>query len=328
MPAVLLVSPVALLAIGALLAWAARRVIPGSGRFIAALAAWAALGTLVAIWIPQRAPLDLAVGELGGGLRLALRLDAVSFAFGLFVLVPAVLLLTFTRSPSPPLVMLATAASLFTLEASGLILAAFGWGATLLLVAVLLQAGGEAKPMTTRLRDQAALLCLFWAGAAIYSRGGTDQYAAIPVSILQPQIFALVAVASLLASGIVPWKSWPAALWERLRPETAGPSTALLFFTGFYFLVRLYEAGGGHYPSPLYNSLLVAAGVACALGATLRAQGASRRRAFRGETLPVAGGFALMALALGTPLGVAAAIGTLAAASLLCALLPLAAEGG
>src|SRR6202165_3223310 len=133
MPAVLLVSPVALLAIGAVLAWAARRVIPGSGRFIAALAAWAALGTLVAIWIPQPAPLALAVGELGGDLRLALRLDAVSFAFGLFVLVPAVLLLTFTRSPSPPLVVLAAAASLFTLEAGGVIPRAFGGGRALVL---------------------------------------------------------------------------------------------------------------------------------------------------------------------------------------------------
>jgi formate hydrogenlyase subunit 3/multisubunit Na+/H+ antiporter MnhD subunit len=328
MPAPLLLLPVALLAVGAVLAWAARQVVPGSGRFIGALVAWAAIVVLVAIWASQRAPLDMTVGELGAGIRLALRLDAVSFAFGLFVLIPSALLLTFTRSPSPPLALLATAASLFTLDASGLILAAFGFGVTLLTVAALLQAGGEAKPMTTRLRDQAALLCLLWAGAAIYSRAGTDQYAAIPVSVLQPQIFALVAIASLLASGIVPWKSWPAALWERLRPETAGPSTALLFFTGFYFLVRLYEAGGGHYPSPLYNTLLVAAGVACALGATLRAQAASSRRAFLGETLPVAGGFALLALALGTPLGVAAAIGTLAAASLLCALLPLVAEEG
>src|SRR6202023_1421277 len=107
-------------------------------------------------------------------------------------------------------------------QAGGLMLGASGWGATLLTVAVLLQAGGEAKPMTTRLRDQAALLCLLWAGAAIYTRAGTDQYAAIPIAQLQPQIFALVAIASLLASGIVPWKSWPAALWERLRPETAG----------------------------------------------------------------------------------------------------------
>ena len=264
-----------------MLAGAARRVVPGADRFIAALVAWAALVALVAIWAPERTVLDLTVGELGAGIRLAVRLDAVSFAFGLFVLVPAALLLTFTRIPSPPLALLAAAASLFTLDASGLILAAFGWGATLLTVAMLLQAGGEAKPMTTRLRDQAALLCLLWAGAAIYSRAGTDQYAAIPVSVLQPQIFALVAIASLLASGIVPWKSWPAAVW--VAP-------------------------------------------AVVVGDTLRAQAASSRRAYLGETLPVAGGFALLALALGTPLGVAAAIGTLGAASLLCALLPLVSE--
>jgi formate hydrogenlyase subunit 3/multisubunit Na+/H+ antiporter MnhD subunit len=326
MPAALLLLPVALLAVGAVLAWALRRAIPRSGRLSAAVFSWAALVALVAIWLPQRTPLDFAVTQLGAGIRLAIRLDAVSFAFGLFVLVPAALLLTFSRSPSPPLALLATAASLFTLLASGLMLAAFGWGATLLAVAMLLQAGGEAKPMTTRLRDQAALLLLLWAGAAIYSRAGTDQYAAIPVSQLQPQIFALVAIASLLASGLVPWKSWPASLWERLRPETAGEATALLFFTGFYFLVRMYEAGGGHYPHPAFNLALAIAGAACALAATLRAQAAPTRRAYLGETLPAAGGFALLALALGTPLGVAAAIGTLAVTSLLCALLPLVAE--
>src|SRR5258707_67832 len=279
MPAPLLLLPVALLAVGAVLAGAARRISPGSDRVAGAFFAWAALVVLVAIWVPQRNPLDLTVGELGAGIRLAIRLDAVSFAFGLFVVVPAALLLTFTRSPSPPLALLATAASLFTLEASGLILAAFGWGATLLTVAVLLQEGGEAKPMTTRIRDQAALLCLLWAGAAIYSRAGTDQYAAIPVSVLQPQIFALVALASLLASGIVPWKSWPAALWERLRPETAGPATALLFFTGFYFLVRMYEAGGGHYPGRPQPPRLPGRDTACRR--RLRAPRAGPRHAAR-----------------------------------------------
>ena len=326
MPAALLLLPVALLAVGAVLAWAARVVFPSSGRVIAALVAWAALAALVAIWIPQRTPLDLTVGELGAGVRLAIRLDAVSFAFGSFVLVPAALLLTFTRSPSPPLALLATAASLFTLEAGGLMLAAVGWGTTLLTVAMLLQAGGEAKPMTTRIRDQAALLLLLWAGAALYARAGTDQYAATPVSALQPQIFALVALASLLASGIVPWKAWPASLWERLRPETAGPATALLFFTGFYFLVRMYEAGGGHYPSTYFGPILAALGTTCAIAAALRAQAAPTLRAYLGESLPIAGGFALLALALGTPLGVAAAIATLAVAAVLCALLPLVAD--
>jgi formate hydrogenlyase subunit 3/multisubunit Na+/H+ antiporter MnhD subunit len=318
--------PVALLAVGAVVVWAAGVAVPSSRRVIAALVAWAAFAALVAIWIPQRTPLDLTVGELGAGVRLAIRLDAVSFAFGSFVLVPAALLLTFTRSPSPPLALLATAASLFTLEAGGLILAAFAWGTTLLAVAMLLQAGGESKPMTTRLRDQAALLLLLWAGAALYGRSGTDQYAATPVSALQPQIFALVALASLLASGLVPWKAWPASLWERLRPETAGPATALLFFTGFYFLVRMYEAGGGHYPSSYFGPILAALGATCAIAAVFRAQAAPNRRAFLSESLPIAGGFALLALALGTPLGIAASIATLASAAILCALLPLVAD--
>jgi formate hydrogenlyase subunit 3/multisubunit Na+/H+ antiporter MnhD subunit len=325
-PAALLLLPVALLLAGAALAGAIRRVVPHSGRVVGAVFSWAALAATVAIWLPQHSPLDLTVGELGAGIRLAVRLDAVSFAFGLFVLVPAALLLTFLRSPSPPLALLATAASLFTLLASGLILAAFGWGATLLTSAMLLQAGGEAKPMTTRLRDQAALLLLLWAAAAIYTRAGTDQYAAIPTAALRPEVFGLVALASLLASGLVPWKSWPVSLAARLKPETAGPATALLFFTGFYFLTRMYEAGGGHYPSPYFNYALAAAGVACAVAATLRAQAAPSRRDYLGETLPITGGFALLALALGSPLGVAAAIATLAAASLLCALLPLVPE--
>ena len=327
MPAVLLLLPVALLAVGSVLAGAVHVPAPGSARAIAALFAWGALLATIAIWAPQRTPLDLSAGELGAGIRLAIRLDAVSFAFGLFVLVPSALLLTFSRSPSPPLALLATATSLFTLQASGLLLAAFGWGATLLAVALLLQAGGEAKPMTTRLRDQGALLCLLWAGAAIFTRGGTDQYEAIPVSALQPQLFALVALASLLASGLVPWKSWPAALWERLRPETAGPATALLFFTGFYFLVRMYQAGDGHFPAANVSNLLLAAlGTLCAVAASLRAQAAVTRRAYFGETLPMAGGFALLALGVGTPLGVAAAIGTLGGAALLIALLPLVPE--
>jgi hypothetical protein len=325
-PAALLLLPVALLLFGGALAWAIRRVVPQSGRVVASFFVWAALVALVATWVPQRTPLDLTVGELGAGIRFTVRLDAVSFAFGLFGLVPAALLLTFLRVPSPPLALLAAAASLFTLEAGGLILAAAGWGAALLLTAMLLQAGGEAKPMTTRLRDQGALLLLLWAAAAIYSRAGTDQYAAIPVSALAPEVFALVAVASLLASGLVPWKSWPASLSARLKPETAGPATALLFFTGFYFLVRMYQVGGGRYPSAYFNYLLVAAGAACVIGATLRAQAASSRREYLGETLPITGGFALLALALGSPLGVAAAVATLAIGSLFCALIPLVPE--
>ena len=323
MPAAALLLPVALLAAGALLAWTAARTAPGAGRALAALFAWAALGALVLLWAPERNPLDLNAGELGAGIRFVLRLNAVSFAFCLFVLAPVATLLTFQRSPSPPLAMLATATSLLTLLAGGLILAVLAWGATFLLVALLVQAGGAAQPAATRFRQQAAWLLLIWAAAALWARGGTDQYAAIPVSALSAPIFGLVALGAVIASGLVPWKPWPALLWEKLPPELAGISIVSLYFTGFYLLVRMYETGDGRLPGSIFNLALAGLGAGCALCAALRAQAAPTRRAYLAEALPMAGGFALLALGLGTALGLAAAIGTLAVASLLAALLPL-----
>src|SRR5207302_5153592 len=116
---------------------------------------------------------------------------------------------------------------------------------------------------------------------------------------------------------------WPAVLWERLPPELAGLAILPLYFTGFYFLARMYQAGGGHLPGTFFNLALAALGAACALFAALRAQAAGSRRSYFSEVLPMGGGFALLALGLGTALGVAAAIATLAAVALLAALLPL-----
>ena len=323
MPAAALLLPVALLAAGALLAEAAGRVRPGAGRTPVALFAWAALAALLLLWVPQRNPIDLNLGELGAGIRFVLRLDAVSFAFSLFVLLPSALLLTFQRNPSPPLAALATAGAVLTLLAGGLVLAALAWGATFLLVLLLVQAGGEPAPSGARFRQQAAWLLLIWAAAALSARAGTDQYAAVPVSALQAPIFGLVALAAVIASGLVPWKPWPAVLWERLPPELAGLAILPLYFTGFYFLARMYQAGGGHLPGTFFNLALAALGAACALFAALRAQAAGSRRSYFSEVLPMGGGFALLALGLGTALGVAAAIATLAAVALLAALLPL-----
>ncbi|MDQ6748530.1 MAG: hypothetical protein M3010_10575, partial [Candidatus Dormibacteraeota bacterium] len=188
------------------------------------------------------------------------------------------------------------------------------------------QANGEAVTTRARLRGGAAWLCLTWAGAALYGRAGTDQYTAIPVSSLQGAIFGLVAIAAILGSGLLPWRPWPAELWQRLRPRIAGPPIPLLYFAGFYFLVRMYQAGGGHYPIRAFNYVLVALGAACALGSALRAQAVGDRSAYFGEMLPMAGGFALIALGLGTPLGIAAAIATLGFTCLVAALLPLVAD--
>lgn len=325
MPAAALLLPLAVLASGAVLAWIAGLLRVGAS-LIAAAAIAAALAALVLVWAAQREPLELILGDVGAGIRLGIRLDAISFAFALLILFPAAFLAVFVRPAAPALTVLATATSLLTVLASGLLFASLAWGATFTAVTLLLRAGGGEVSTRSRLRGGAAWLCLAWAAAALFGRAGTDQYTAIPVTSLQGAVFSLVALAAVFGSGLFPWRPWPAELWHQLRPRTAGPAIPVLYYAGFYFLVRMYQAGGGHYPFRAFNYLLVALGAAAALGAALRAQSVADRAQYFGEALPMGAGFALMALGFGTPLGLAAAIATLATTSLLAALLPLLAE--
>jgi hypothetical protein len=71
------------------------------------------------------------------------------------------------------------------------------------------------------------------------------------------------------------------------------------------------------------NAILASFGVVVALGAAARAQSAATRREFLGEVIPGFGGFALMSMALGTPLGLVAGLITLAAAAAMTACLSL-----
>jgi hypothetical protein len=81
--------------------------------------------------------------------------------------------------------------------------------------------------------------------------------------------------------------------------------------------------GNGRYPQPLFGVALSSLGVLVALGAAMRAQSAATRREYLAEVIPGFGGFALMAVALGTPLGLVAGLVTLATAGVLAACLPL-----
>lgn len=323
MPAQALLLPIGCLAAGALLAGPFGRLSEGAGRTVAAVAAWAAVVAMLAVWLPQRSPLEQTFAELGAGIRLAVRVDAVSFAFGLYVTVPAALLLTFQRVRSPALGALATAAALLSVEASGLILAALAWGVTLTILRLYLQVAGAPADTAARVRNEATWLCLAWAATVLYALAGTDQYVAAPVTAVTPPLFGLVMLAALFASGLVPWRPWHAAALERLEPEAAGLPVALLFPFGFYLLVRLYQTGDGQYPSQWFNLGLAALGTLTALSAALRAQAAASRRGYFSEAVPLAGGFTLLALALGTPLGLATAIAEMAGAALLPALLVL-----
>jgi hypothetical protein len=80
--------------------------------------------------------------------------------------------------------------------------------------------------------------------------------------------------------------------------------------------------GDGKYPQA-FGAVLALLGVGVALGAAIRAQGASTRREFLGEVVPGLGGFALMAVALGTPLGIVAGLVTMAAAAAMTSCLAL-----
>src|SRR3979490_1565149 len=65
------------------------------GPIAAGVSAWGAVLALLVVWLAVRSTQELNLGPLGFGSSFQLRLDAVAFAFGLMVLVPAAVALTF-----------------------------------------------------------------------------------------------------------------------------------------------------------------------------------------------------------------------------------------
>jgi hypothetical protein len=295
------------------------------GRIAAGAGAWAAVVALLAVWLPVRSTQELNLGQLGFGSPFALRIDAVAFAFGLMALTPAALLLSLQRRTWQEATVgaLGVAAAMAAIEAGGVVLTALAGGTAATLAVIQLDTEDIRAPRPRWSMLLAAWLALSWAGVILQARSGTAAYSAVPVSSLTPPVFALIAFAGLMASGLVPWRSWPAEVWSRPSLRAAGLVVASLFPLGFYLLVRAYELGDGRYPNAAFNAVLACWGVAVALGAALRAQGATTRREFLGEVMPGMGGFALMTVALGTALGLATGLVALAAAALLTAGLAL-----
>jgi hypothetical protein len=324
-PPIALIAPVAfplvagaLTAITGLARW-------NIGRWVLAAGTWGAIVALLALWIPVRATQELNVGPLGYGAQLDLRLDAVSFAFGVIIMVPAAVLLTLQPRTwqQGTVAALGVAAAMLAVEAGGVLLTALAGGTAATLAVIQLDIEDPRAPRPPWGLLLAAWLALSWMGAILQVRAGTAVYAAVPVSAMTIPVFALLAAAALTASGLFPWRGWAAQLWVRPSLRAAGMVVATLYPLGFYLLVRAYEMGDGAYPHPLFNAGLATLGVVVALAAAARAQAASTRREFLGEVIPGVGGFALMALTVGTPLGLAAGIVTLGTAGVLMACLPL-----
>ena len=295
------------------------------GPLTVSAGAWAALIALMAIWLTVRSTQELNLGPLGFGSRLDLRVDAMAFAFGLMVLVPSALLLTLQQRSwqEATLGLLGIAAAVGAIEAGAVILTALAAGTAATLAVVQLDTEDVRAPRPRWSMLLAAWLALSLAGVILQVRGGTAAYSAIPVSALTVPVFSLIALAGVLASGLLPWRSWPAQVWSRPSLRAAGLVVATLYPLGFYLLARAYEMGDGRYPHPAFNAVLASLGVLVALGAAFRAQAAATRREFLGEVIPGLGGFALMTLALGTPLGVSAGVIALATAAAMTACLSL-----
>jgi len=293
-------------------------------RLILAVGSWATFLVLIALWAPVRSTQDVNLGQMGLA-PLELRLDALGFLFALLVAFPAAVLLTMQPRDwqESTVAVLGVAAAMLAVEAGGIVLTALAGGAAATLVVVQLDIEDPRASRPPWGMLLAAWLALSWVGAILQVRGGTAAYTAVPVSALTVSVFVLLAGAALMASGLFPWRGWPSHVWGRPALRAAGMAVATLYPLGFYLLVRAYEIGDGRYPQFWLQAVLAALGVVVAFGAAARAQGATTRREYLGEVIPGLGGFALMGISLGTPLGLVAGLATLVVAAVLAACLPL-----
>jgi len=327
MPSAAVLGPVVLPLIAALVVAVFGLAGMNVGRLAAALGAWGSAAALVAVWLPVRSSLELLLGQLGYGSSLDLRIDGVSFAFGLMIVVPAALLLTLQPRtwPEAAVSLLAVASAMAAVEAGGVVLTAIAGGTAATLAVILLDTEDSRASRPSWSLLLAGWLALSWVGVILQVEGGTAVYSAVPLTAVTGPVFTLLAASAILASSLFPWRSWPTQLWARPSLRAAGITLATLYPLGFYLLVRAYELGNGRYPHPAFNVLLALIGLAAAGVAAARAQAVASRREFLGEVIPGMGGFALTAIALGTPLGLVAGLvllGTAAAFVACLALLP------
>jgi hypothetical protein len=324
MPSIALIAPVAII-----LATAGAVALCGVAgwnmdRLVLTVGSWAAIAAVIALWAPVRSTQDLSAGQLGFG-PFDLRLDAVGFLFALAIMVPAAVLLTMQQRSwqEGTVAVLGLGAAVLAVESGGMLLTSLAGGAAATLAVILLDVEDPRASRPPWGMLLAAWLALSWVGAILQVRGGTAVYSAVPVSALTVPVFMLLAAAALMASGLFPWRGWPSQLWGRPSLRAAGMAVATLYPLGFYLLVRAYEVGDGRFPQFWLQAVLAAIGVLVAFGAAARAQAAATRRAYLGEVIPGLGGFALMGISLGTPLGVVAGLATLAVAAVLAGCIPL-----
>jgi hypothetical protein len=331
MPLAAMLAPPALLVVAAISSWSLGRSVGGRGQIVCPLAAWLAAGVEVAgWWWGGRVPLELSFPLSLGGAPLGLKLDGSIFALQTTMLLALALLLTFQpRDPGrAALASLIGGVALSTLAASSLTLTAFGLSVCTGLVRIALAWDEQATVRVTWRTLSLAWITLLWAAVILEVIGGTSVYSAVPVTALQVPVFLLVTVAALLCTGALPWRTWVSLVWVRAQLASGSLAVVVMVPLGFSLLLRAYALGAGEWPAGWLHPLLAGLGALTALLAAGRAQAAESVRMVRAEALPLGAGLTLMALALGTPLGVTAALLSLGGLGIAAGLLPLLPDEG
>jgi len=260
-------------------------------RFAPAAIAWAAAVTLAVIWLATRGSLELNAIQLGAGIRLSLRLDAIGFACSLATLVGGAGLLTL-RPGERWTLLLALAAALLAINSDDLLFTAVAAGLALLFV---LEASGGGEGATWPL--WAAVLLAAWAGVSLQVVGGTAGFGAAPPAALNAGIAGLVLLAAIGLVGAVPTgESWPPVAWVTMPP------------IGGSLLLRVFTLGNGLLPhAALYTALALVGLLVWGLAAWRAAVAASGRE-FLLQSLPAMAGTTLLAAASGVQLGAVAVV--------------------
>jgi len=303
--------------------------LPG-GSALAAAGCLAAGGAALALWLAGgRNPIELSAPVAVAGTTFGLRLDALSLAVLLCALAPVAMLLAAEggKAGQAGLTSLAVTAAAVCSEADRLLLAVAALATCCSLLALaspsLRDNTSDSGFASLWLWLAAATLLLLAGAVSVELAGGTSIYSATPVLALTLPAFLLLAGGGAATAGLAPWRPWPVTAWRSGAPHSRAVAIALLPPLGFLLLARSYNLGAGHWPGSWLNPTLQLLGVAVALAAAIRAQAAAEAGGFLAEVTAFNLGTALLALALGSQAGVAAALAVLAGSGLLSGIGPL-----
>ena len=233
MPSVAVLGPVVLPLIAAAVIAAFGLAGVDLGRAAAGIGGWSSVAALFAVWVPVRSSLELILGQLGYGSAFDLRVDAVAFAFGLMITVPAAVLLSLQPRTwqESALSLLGVAAAMATVEGGGIVLTAIAGGTAATVAVVMLDIEDPRAWRPSWALLLAGWLALTWVGAILQVSGGTAIYSAVPVAAVTAPVFVLIAASAVLASCMFPWRTWPARLWARPSLRAAGITVGATFRT-------------------------------------------------------------------------------------------------